>query len=883
MLESGCCAKLHKPLSPIIVVLLLVWVAFATAESAESTSYNDPCRVISLSAPKPAEPPMCYLKPLRLLEPVQEDLLLSFEEWKAKQHHGAETGPPAGVTSDNGSEVGDGMGNGSKPPKAEDASSIRSSGQEVHQSQASGRSKESPPHPSPQFPVPIVPIVDRFNYASLDCSARVHKAHKEAKHSSNILSSKKDRYLLSPCKTKEPQFVIIELCEDIRVDVVELANFEFFSGVFKDVTVSVAKTSWEEARWTVLGTWKAKNVRGIQTFRPPIPLKGFYRYLRIDFHSHYGSEYYCPVSLVAVYGFTHLEEWNWELYEAERTKLDAISPEASIHQTPDSAKTDSAGVIFGQETTLPTDSPEEDVIPSTLLTKILQPSTDPHILPPFIITQFYDFEAPYVAPSSTKTSTSSPTPFSATYHPTASPSSARISPASHPNTANTITSSPVETNVLPTCTTSSTVLMSTPVSGSQGSLPLSVSGGESIFRTIMNRVLELESNHTLYEQYMAQQQFLVREALKRLGEDIGRLEGVGKAHRQIHDRATQEWEKQRKRWQFEHAQLLQRIDYLTDEIIMEKRLGVAQLCLLLAVLVFMGLTRGSRGPIDADRRRWGTALKSFSDDWRHRRTESGTDGSHVRTLSSMLPVIPLRSAESGSNHSSGEIYEKISSATPPLTSIDLNILSHHDQRQQRRRGRGDHGSENVQNVYLQVDGGSRSRSRTTSGPRRRTSSRIRGQGSTSRQALEARHSRAPSVANTPTKGVRASPTVGSIRLNVYDSKRGDSVRRSHSSQGTIDLALEEAWGGSRGNGKSARTWARTAHLHEVKQKRQRNNSGSLFSGSINGDKHSEYSESTKDNDSDVFGGTEKPELLVTNTAGVETDADGWESASDVEY
>lgn len=42
----------------------------------------------------------------------------------------------------------------------------------------------------------------------------------------------------------------------------------------------------------------------------------------------------------------------------------------------------------------------------------------------------------------------------------------------------------------------------------------------------MNRVLELESNHTLYEQYMAQQQFLVREALKRLGEDIGRLEGV---------------------------------------------------------------------------------------------------------------------------------------------------------------------------------------------------------------------------------------------------------------------------------------------------------------------------------------------------------------------
>ncbi|XP_006458654.1 hypothetical protein AGABI2DRAFT_176915 [Agaricus bisporus var. bisporus H97] len=80
-------------------------------------------------------------------------------------------------------------------------------------------------------------------------------------------------------------------------------------------------------------------------------------------------------------------------------------------------------------------------------------------------------------------------------------------------------------------------------------------GGESIFEP----VLELESNSTLYEQYMAQWQFLVREAFERLGEDVGRLEGLGKAHRQVHDRATREI------WQCEHAQLLQRVDYLTHE------------------------------------------------------------------------------------------------------------------------------------------------------------------------------------------------------------------------------------------------------------------------------------------------------------------------------
>ena len=52
---------------------------------------------------------------------------------------------------------------------------------------------------------------------------------------------------------------------------------------------------------------------------------------------------------------------------------------------------------------------------------------------------------------------------------------------------------------------------------------------------------------------------------------------------------------------------------------MEKRLGVAQLCLLLAVLVFMGLTRGSRGPALEDKRYWRSALKSFSGDWRRSR------------------------------------------------------------------------------------------------------------------------------------------------------------------------------------------------------------------------------------------------------------------------
>ena len=72
--------------------------------------------------------------------------------------------------------------------------------------------------------------------------------------------------MLSPCNTPgEDKFVVVELCEDIRIDTVQLANFEFFSGVFKDFSVSVAKAYHADpARWTFAGTYRAQNVRGVQ-------------------------------------------------------------------------------------------------------------------------------------------------------------------------------------------------------------------------------------------------------------------------------------------------------------------------------------------------------------------------------------------------------------------------------------------------------------------------------------------------------------------------------------------------------------------------------------------------------------------------------------------
>ncbi|KAJ6512764.1 hypothetical protein C8R45DRAFT_1087889 [Mycena sanguinolenta] len=82
--------------------------------------------------------------------------------------------------------------------------------------------------------------------------------------------------------------------------------------------------------------------------------------------------------------------------------------------------------------------------------------------------------------------------------------------------------------------------------------------------------------------------------LRRVGEDLELAEGVvrGKVQAQTYARTFLEWEKEQKRANAEYHELMQ-IEYLLDE--RASRLGIALLLLLLAVLVFMTLTRGSRG------------------------------------------------------------------------------------------------------------------------------------------------------------------------------------------------------------------------------------------------------------------------------------------------
>ncbi|KDQ62107.1 hypothetical protein JAAARDRAFT_44619 [Jaapia argillacea MUCL 33604] len=645
------------------------------------------------------EEKICCLTPPEPVEGEEGEVLLSFEEWKAKKL------------------VESGLGGSAVPSRGERVGASGGGAGTVNLSEAAGNSNIPSPSPGTGSPSPNVaqdlvdsnsellsphfrvPLTDRFNYAATDCSARVHTAHKSAKSPYSILSSKKDKYMLSPCakpNSGERQFVVVELCDDIRIDTVQLANFEFFSGVFKDFSVSVAKTYSTDAKegWIDAGTYRAKNVRGVQSFHPPTSLRDFYRYIRIDFHSHYGSEYYCPVSLLRVYGLTHLEQWKWDVWEAESRAREAEAAKAKLEfgvGVPSSVE----GV---QEAPKPADQPmvdggdgevasrvEEAPFTSSVAGRVVEPSANVGETPITHSQESVDLEVPRSTsidtPStstilqnihSTDTAgpdvTTSPLPdprsvaqfapdngsselprtgsvnhedgvdSSPPAEPTASfiqnpISSPLASPSSSSNASISHASSHTQTqSSLAPSHTSLTTLIPTPSPPVLSlAIPPPSSGGESIYRTIMNRLTALEANTTLYARYVEEQTAGVREVLRRLSEDVGRLEGIGKAQAQMYQRSLHEFERYRRRLEVEHRELLSRVNFLADEVVLEKRLGIAQLCLLLAVLVFMGLTRGSRGEALLDHgpsllrkgtkesssgmREWGKRTLSFSGDW----------------------------------------------------------------------------------------------------------------------------------------------------------------------------------------------------------------------------------------------------------------------------
>ncbi|KAL1542744.1 SUN domain-containing protein 4 [Salvia divinorum] len=161
-----------------------------------------------------------------------------------------------------------------------------------------------------------------YNYASASKGAKVLSFNKEAKGASNILNSDKDKYLRNPCSTEE-KFVVIELSEETLVDAIKIANFEHHSSNLKDFEL-LGSAVYPSDSWVNLGKFSAQNMKHAQDFVLAEPK--WARYLKLNLLSHHGSEFYCTLTFIEVYGVDAVEKMLEDLISAQ----DKVPPSGEI-------------------------------------------------------------------------------------------------------------------------------------------------------------------------------------------------------------------------------------------------------------------------------------------------------------------------------------------------------------------------------------------------------------------------------------------------------------------------------------------------------------------------------------------------------------------------
>uniref|UniRef100_A0AAV1UBU5 SUN domain-containing protein n=1 Tax=Peronospora matthiolae TaxID=2874970 RepID=A0AAV1UBU5_9STRA len=184
--------------------------------------------------------------------------------------------------------------------------------------------------PSGLFEVVDADSVDtrtRQNYASLDAGATILDAAPDTKSPTNVLVPDKDRYMLTPCSNAR-KWVVISLSEDVHADAIAVANYEKFSSPVKEFIV-LGSVNYPTDTWLVLGNFTAEHSNGEQIFQ--LDAQQHVRYIKFRILSHYGSEYYCTLSQLRVFGrtFTQVISELERSIDAEVEALDAHEASAA--------------------------------------------------------------------------------------------------------------------------------------------------------------------------------------------------------------------------------------------------------------------------------------------------------------------------------------------------------------------------------------------------------------------------------------------------------------------------------------------------------------------------------------------------------------------------
>jgi len=102
------------------------------------------------------------------------------------------------------------------------------------------------------------------------------------------------------------------------VDTIEIANFEHYSSNLKDLELW-GSSVYPTDTWFKLGNYTAENVKHAQRFVLQEPK--WVRYLKLNLLSHYGSGFYCTLSVVEIYGVDAIERMLEDLVSVQDNLL----------------------------------------------------------------------------------------------------------------------------------------------------------------------------------------------------------------------------------------------------------------------------------------------------------------------------------------------------------------------------------------------------------------------------------------------------------------------------------------------------------------------------------------------------------------------------------
>ncbi|OZJ03468.1 hypothetical protein BZG36_02726 [Bifiguratus adelaidae] len=482
---------------------------------------------------------------------------------------------------------------------------------------------------------PLKKLKDRYNYASVDCAATILSSNKDAKGAHSVLSESKDMYMLNKCDSEK--FLIVDLCEEVLIDSIVLANFEFFSSTFRDFRVSVSNR-YPPKEWIPLGNWTARNTRDLQVFQVEDGINWF-QYMKIEFLTHYGREYYCPLSLLRVYGTPQYEYYNVvekpkmagdEEDEPMVAVVEEVTTSGPIRETEgvsEHTKVESPMSANTGATPTPneTDSVLEqlEALDKRPLTTGLSGSLNT-LFPSSSSAEMCEtlecLEALFAEPRDGSSVTTANT-FTVTTPAVSFPSQTTL-PSSEGSADNPVSSSTQqrsESSLASSISFPTSSIKSEPTGTNTDALLAQLSKAlnsgsgagpqESIYKTIMKRLALLELNATLSQRYLEEQNKMLQELFIKVDDRQKDRMKVVLSH--LNDTATRRIDRLRRKYeqlyqttlvelatsQDETAKALanmnNKLHIMADELLFEKRLTFIQLLLLLILFGSLALTRGT--------------------------------------------------------------------------------------------------------------------------------------------------------------------------------------------------------------------------------------------------------------------------------------------------